>query len=399
MTAAARTLTLSFPDADAFETEYAANLMNGGVFVASDEPFELREHVRVDLLLESSGKSVTLLGEVVHVLTPDMAQMGAKPGVAVQFEGAASVVRTQLEPLRMAAGVEQPEDNEAGQRRSPRKAARVAAEIELEEGRVAGITRNLSQNGVLVSVNDSNAPVGESVRLALRHPHSGEEMEVDGVIVRNETRDGTVHAVAVEFVPQESDAAPLADFVSNVQAAEHARRLGGILGDIAELGIQNVMQMFAAAGREGTLTLRSGELEGTIGFEQGLLRFCRVGGVAGMKALVRLLHWDTGSFEFHSTLDPVESSGAPLPFDAALLEALRMMDEEAAAGPSTFAPDAQPRLVGDPVESDLSKTEAAVIDLVRAGFSVERMIAVIPEPDPEIQRALSALQDQGIIDV
>ena len=98
MSAAVRTLTLSFPDADAFEQEYAANLMNGGVFVASDEPFDLREHVRVEMLLESSGKSVTLGGEVVHVLSADMAQMGAQPGVAVQFEGAASAVRSQLEP-------------------------------------------------------------------------------------------------------------------------------------------------------------------------------------------------------------------------------------------------------------------------------------------------------------
>jgi hypothetical protein len=48
-------------------------------------------------------------------------------------------------------------------------------------------------------------------------------------------------------------------------------------------------------------------------------------------------------------------------------------------------------------ETELSKTEAAVIDLVRAGFSVRRMVAIIPEPDPEIHRALASLHDQGVI--
>ncbi|MBW2269606.1 MAG: PilZ domain-containing protein [Deltaproteobacteria bacterium] len=399
MAAVRRTLRVSFADAQAFEAEYAANLRNGGVFVASDEPFEPREQVRVELLLEWCAQSVVLGGEVVHVLTPDMAQMGALPGVAVQFEGAVSAVRGQLEPLRLAAGVADESKRESGARRSPRTVARVAAEIDGEAGQVAGVTRDLSQNGVLVSVSGEGLPVGESIRVALRHPHTAERMEVDGVVVRREESDDVMSAVAIEFAPPESESGELSDFVSSVQAAEHTRRLGGIVGDIAELGIQNVMQMFVATGREGTLTLRHGELEGVLGFQQGLLKFCRVGPVAGMKALVRLLGWESGTFEFHSSLDPVQAVGAPLPFEAALLEALTLLDEGAHAEAVAFALDVEPRLVSELSEADLSKTEAAVIDLVRAGFSVRRMIAVIPEPDPEIQRALASLHEQGVIDV
>jgi Tfp pilus assembly protein PilZ len=390
-------LLVSFADSDAFASEYEANLANGGVFVASDESFALRDHVRVELALESCGTSVTLAGEIVHVLTPEMAQIGAAAGVAVQFEGPVSAVRGQLEPLRQAAGVEETKKRDHGARRSPRTDARVPAAIDGEAGAVAGVTRNLSQNGALVAVAGESLPIGETVRLTLAHPHTKETMEVEGVVVRREDSDGATSALAIEFVPPESEASAVSDFVSSIQATEHARRIGGIAGDIAELGIQNVAQMFAATGREGTLTVRHEGLEGVLGFENGLLRFCRVGSVAGMKALVRLLGWETGTFEFHSTLDPIQASGAPLPFEAALLEALTLMDESAHAGADALDLDAEPRLVSEAPEVELSKTEAAVIDLVSAGFSVRRMIAVIPEPDPEIQRALASLRDQGVI--
>lgn len=399
MATAQRILLVSFADADAFATEYYSNLVNGGVFVASDEPFELREQVGVDLVLEMCSKSVTLTGEVVHVLTPEMAQMGAAAGVAVQFDGAVAAVRGKLEPLRLAAGVTEGKKGYSGDRRSPRTDARVPAEIDGSNGPVTGVTSNLSQNGVLVSVAGEGLSVGEIVRLALRHPHTKESMDIAGMIVRREETDGGMSAVAIDFAPHKGESGELSDFVASIQATEHARRLGGIVGDIADLGVQNVMQMFATIGREGTLTMRHLDLEGVLGFEKGLLRFCRVGSIGGMKALVRLLGWKSGTFEFHSSQEPVQASGEPRPFEAALLEALTMMDESEYAGRATFDLDAEPQIVTDSLDSELTKTEAAVIDLVRAGFSVRRMIAVIPEPDPEIQRALASLHDRGAIAV
>ena len=38
-----------------------------------------------------------------------------------------------------------------------------------------------------------------------------------------------------------------------------------------------------------------------------------------------------------------------------------------------------------------------MLELVRAGFTVQRMLEVIPEPDPEIYRALESLDDRGVI--
>jgi Tfp pilus assembly protein PilZ len=396
-----RRLIVGFDRAEAFRHEYAANLLNGGVFIATDEAVALRERVRVELRLRFCGCSRVLDGEVVHRVTPELAAMGAPVGVAVQFEGSLTALRGQLEPLREAAGAPESKFHDPGRRRARRTHARVPARIEARNGTSAGHTRDLSQTGVMVSVGERELPVGERVRIVLVLPDSGECMGVGGVVVRQARSEGAVSAVAIEFEPRDGEESALRHFVEAVQTSEHARRIGGITGDLTELGVGNLLQMFASGSQAGTLTLRRGEREGIVGFEGGLLRFVRAGPVAGMKALVRLLSWNEGSFEFHTRLDPVEGMAEPRMLDAALLEALTLMDEDRHAGPHPLDSKARPRLADEScaAEEPLTKTEAAVLDLVRAGSSVERMVAVLPEPDPLIHRALAVLLDRGTIAV
>ena len=45
----------------------------------------------------------------------------------------------------------------------------------------------------------------------------------------------------------------------------------------------------------------------------------------------------------------------------------------------------------------LGKVEEAVLDLLRVGSSLARIIDVIPEPDAEIHRAVASLLDAGLI--
>lgn len=395
-----RVLRISFDDPEAFQAEYASNLASGGVFVETEEAFDLRERVTVAVELSFCDQRAELTGEVVHQITLDMARLGgAAAGVAVQFEGSASAVRARLEPLRTAAGAPVHEPVDSGRRRAPRSDARVAARIEASTGSVSGQTRNLSQTGVLIAVRGSGVPVGERVDVSLSDPETGESMSVGGVVVREVETDGGVSALAIDFAPSDAQRDEVQNFVEQLQSSEHTRRLGGIAGDIAELGTANLLQMLSATGNPGTLTLCAGEREAVIGCEGGLLRYVRVGPVSGMKALVRLLAWHEGSFEFHARLDPVDSTEPPMPLEAALIEGLRLLDEERANGDAMLPAEARPRLV-DAAAADaeeLSKTEAAVLDLVRAGFDVGRMVAVIPEPDLEVHRAITALCERGVL--
>lgn len=402
MTGALRILELAFARPEALRHEYEANLANGGVFIATDEPFELREKVRVRLVLGFCQQRLEIGGEIVHQVTAEMAALGKSPqGVAISFEEPAAKIRQRLAPL-LEGAAELPVDALApGQNaRAPRAAARVPARIKGAAEPVAGRTRNLSHTGVLVSVPGHGIPVGERVKITLTHPTTGHGMDVDGTVVREIGDESRVDAVAIRFDPSASRRGDVESFVDGVQSAEHARRLGGISGDLAELGVPQLVQMLGSTATAGTLSLRRGAEEAVIGFERGMLRYVHAGSATGMKALVRLLGWRDGHFEFHARLEPSQASEAPLPLEGAILDATLMHDELGRPGRRLPGPDAVPRLAPAAAPSagaDLGKLERAVLDLVQAGFPVRRMLDVIPEPDPLILGALDALIDAGLV--
>jgi len=393
-------LRVEFATSEAFQHEYQSNLVNGGVFIETEEPVGLREQLNVVLVLPFCRKKITLTGEVVHLVTPEMARLGATPGVAVQFEGTAQEIRKRLGPLVQATGTPQHRPPDSGRRRSPRTEARVAARIDGLGEEVRGHTRNLSQSGVLVSVPGRGASVGERVRLTLEHPTTHEQMEVEGVVARAIEGEGGVTALGIHFEPPDEARPAVEEFVDGIQSSEHTRRLGGIVGSIEELGVQDVLQMFGNTAQSGTLTLREGEQEAIVGFDAGMVRYVQLGTASGMKALVRLLGWDGGSFEFHARLEAMSQQEAPLPLDAALLEAAQLLDEFSRVDRARLGHDVTPTPGEDAdAAQDLSKIESAVLDLVRAGFPIGRMIDVIPEPDPEIYQALESLVDRGVVAV
>ncbi len=401
MSGAPRTLQVSFARADAFRREYEANLANGGVFVATETAFELREKVRVKLVLGFCRREIELDGDVVHRVTPEMSSLGGTAGVAISFDLPAAEICKRLAPM---LGI--PEDPPPAptlphhRPRAPRAPARVAARIEGEEQPLAGRTRNLSRSGALVSVPGRGVPVGQRVRLTLTHPTRDEAMDVAGTVVREVEAGDAIQALAIRFDAPEAERPAVERFLEEIQSAEHARALGGIAGDVATVGVAQLLQMLGNSAPAGTVLLRRGAEEALVGFEKGMLRAARVGSATGMKALVRLVGWREGSFEFHARLDPIEAPEAPLPLEGAILDATLMHDECSRPDRRPPAPDVVPRLApATPLcaGADLGKLERAVLDLVQAGFPVKRILDVIPEPDPTILRALESLVDLGLV--
>jgi hypothetical protein len=128
----------------------------------------------------------------------------------------------------------------------------------------------------------------------------------------------------------------------------------------------------------------------------------RIGPVTGMKALIRMLCWREGTFEFQSGLEDARSGEAPLPLEAALFDAMRKIDES--QRPDTSGFPLQARLVArhareGQFSGGLGKLEEALLDLAQAGFTVQRALEVIPEPDEEIFRALRSLIDNEILEL
>jgi len=244
--------------------------------------------------------------------------------------------------------------------------------------------------------------LGAIAREVLGHPSSREELAIDCVVARAASNAGRVSALALKFDESEAHRAAVLRYIESLQETEHARRLGVITGPIAELGPQSIVQMFATTARRGTIYLRHAEEEGLICFEGGLLRVARIGPLTGLKALIRMLVWHEGTFEFHTGVDEQGGGDAPLPLEAALSEAVRKIDEGGRIDTSAFP--LQARLVAlhtgaGEFSGALSKVEEALLDVARAGFTIQRALEVIPEPDVEIFRALRALIDGDMVEL
>lgn len=408
MIRARRNLRIAFPDAEAFQREYLSNLANGGTFVPTETDFALRDPVRVELFLEFCAKSVKLSGEIVHRVTPEMATVSGQAGVAVQFSGGGVEVRRQLEPLARTCGIFQFRPVDPGRRAATRVRARVPLRLECDADTLEGHTRDLSVSGALITVPGATLTaqrldLGQVVSLILENPATREMLKVRAIVVREVEYQGEISGLAVQFDPPLEDRETVEHFVEEVQNAEHSRRIGGITGLIAELGVGNLLQMLENAAPTGTLTLRWGEQEGVIGFEERMLRYVSLGTLTGTKALVRLLGWREGTFEFHAGLDPVDTADAPAPLDAALFQAVVHLDELARIDRGRFPPHARLRVfraadAETTGEGRPGKLEEVVLELAQASFTVQRILDVIPEPDLEIYRALVLLADAGTID-
>jgi Tfp pilus assembly protein PilZ len=398
--APSRVFRLEFANAEEFQREHSANLVNGGVFIATEEPATAREIVSVELGLAGEASVVRLDGEIVHIIPPQMAEAGAVPGVAVQFSCTQTALRAALEPLVQAAGAPRPEPHDSGRRKAPRVPAQVPIRIVAPGGSLSGHTRDISLCGVLVSVPGDSMPVGTRVQLTIDHPTSGESLDVDATVTRQVASKGGAVAIAIEFDPPPERQEEVRCFITDLQTAEHSRRLGGMRGSLTEIGPPNLLQMLGKTAPSGTLTVTHDNEEAVIGFEGEMLCYARLGQVSGTKALTRVLGWEEGSFEFHARLEPMTSESPPIPLDAALLESTRDLDELRTLDLSLLPPDAKVRFQSAPVGpggEETSKVEDAVLDLSRGEFTIRRILDMIPERDVEILRALMFFADLGSI--
>jgi len=390
-----RSLAARFDSLEVFAREYAQNVSQGGVFIETEDAFELRELVVVELVLAFRDETVRLEGEVVNVRPGGIA--GLAPGVAVQLLAPASELRARLGSLAELEGPLEPVFAFEA-RAVPRTPTRVQARVGREDE--AARTLDLSPRGALIETGREPPAVGETVEVSLQHPVSGEEYTIESTVIRHHEQDGELRGVGVRFETNVVEQPGVERFVEDVQAAAHARRLGGIRGPIDQLGLASLLQMFGASAPQGTLCVERDGEAGSVAFDGGVLRHARLGELSGGKALSRLLGWRHGSFEFHAHLEPGSPADTPALLDAAIFEAVRQIDELARVELPSAVVEAPIRLDRACLERSagpLEKVEEAVVDLVAAGFALARVVDVIPVPDAEVHAALRALLERGVL--
>lgn len=463
-------LKIRFETPEVLQAEFDKNIANGGVFIPCDGQFELRAAIDVEIEFAfgpNGPDSIVLRGEIVHQVPAEMAGAGAVPGVAIQFEASAGALRDHflpyLTPQRAAMPVDV--DLESARRRSSRRnPVRVPVRVMPMSSAPFEVTsRDLSASGILLSLGSEELPVGELVCVCIWHPNGESSVEIDGQVMREvRNQSGRIAAVAVAFDRRQAADPQVAKVISALRRAGQRSQLGGIQGSISELGVASLLQMFCSSSPRGTLVVEQDGEQGFVAFEDSQLLAAELGAERGIDALVSLLDWGEGRFQFEATVvEALLANQERVPLMGALLEATRIADERngtsasdeydeneftfgtSSEAPATFdtaeplAPEADPEpppsdanaqttvmetpflhdeeSAGAPpvwrpemvfsvntdreaaVRSGLGKVEEAVLDLAKAGMSLQKMLDIIPETPHRIQSALEILIDLSVL--
>jgi Tfp pilus assembly protein PilZ len=430
-------LYIQFDSPEALRSEFDKNIANAGLFVATEEPYEVRQPVTVVIELvylhgsggaDCPGGVLELDGEIVHRVPAEMAATGAVPGVALQLEESPQALRQRFEPLlgkRVVAAVGS--DREGPRRRGARRhSVRVPVRVmPTSSPPFEATSRDLSATGILLSLRDTILPLGEIVRICLWHPSGDPSVVIDGKVVRQvRNKEGRVAAAAVAFDRNQAADPGVSSVVDALRRAGHRSQLGSITGSLGELGLASLLQMFGSSAPRGTLVVERDGEQGWIAFADDELLAVELGPLSGQEALMEMIDWSEGRFEFQASVDAKLVESAPRqPLAGAVLAAVCGVDErDREAGPEVDAadepieaddlwedPSARVVEIGpltafevDPEQEELSlgtldKTEAALIDLARAGMAVERMVEIIPEAESVVQGALEGLVELGVL--
>ena len=423
-----KSLQIRFESPDTLREEFEKNIANRGIFVATEENLEVRTPIELEIVLayaDDSRVALSLVGEIVHCIPVEMAASGGVAGVAVQFDDSASQLREAFGPL-----LEEPsrpavdptvDREERGRRVSPRGAVRVPVRVmPAMSPPFEATSRDLSATGILLTVKHVALPIGEIVRTCLWHPSGQPSIEIDGKVVRQiENKSGRIAAVAVAFDRNQSADPRVYEVIDALRHAGHRSRLGGISGSIVDLGLANMLQMFGSSAPEGTLVVERDGEQGWIAFAGGQFLAAELGASSDHDALVSMLDWEDGRFQFEASADNnLIERGSSSSLEGAVLKAMCALDElgrTSEGGGEADADDedelANERLISidesttfcidleqeELSRSSLGKLEEAVLELARAEMSVGKIKSIIPEPTPEIQAALENLVESGIL--
>lgn len=167
--------------------------------------------------------------------------------------------------------------------------------------------------------------------------------------------------------------------LEDVAAAKRTSQVRTMTGDISEVPLPDLLQLFSASKKSGTLVIRTEREIGKIYLEKGHVIYATINEgyeVNPIKCFNRILTWDHGTFE----MDQPEEREFPEPIqmstEGLLMEAMRQMDEVRRLG-ADLPPMTSQLSLGRPLGpllKDLTPEELDVLQLAHNYGHVETIL-------------------------
>ena len=182
---------------------------------------------------------------------------------------------------------------------------------------------------------------------------------------------------------------------------------GAVAGELSELALADLLQLFQVSRRTGTLELeqdlgRGRRREGRIALREGDVVAAAAGGVRAEKALFRMLAWDRGRFAFQpaEALDGAEVE-MHAPTRALLREGLRQLREweRLAVELPPLGARAGLRIPRSALPSVIHPLTQEVLLALEHGSRVGDVVDRCSFPDYQVLRTLHTLVERGMVEL
>jgi CheY-like chemotaxis protein len=165
-------------------------------------------------------------------------------------------------------------------------------------------------------------------------------------------------------------------------------------GDLGQVALFDLLQVFAANRRTGRLELEARTVHGRVWVKDGRIVDASFGGVTGEKALYRILGAREGAFVFHPGALP-DKERIDSPTDRLLIEGARQSDEIARLRETLPRFGAMVSVAVAP--DDVSPVSREIVRRLDEPRSIDELLDLVHHPDLEILAAVRELAERGAL--
>lgn len=179
-------------------------------------------------------------------------------------------------------------------------------------------------------------------------------------------------------------------------------------GSLEDIPLPDLLQLFGSSKKDGILLIDSGISVGRVVLKGGIVHFAQIDREGGgaeplppLKAVYRMLTWETGVFELDPLDDHVYTEIIDLSVQEVLMEAFRQKDELAQLHARLPLLTTRVALVR-PLEAKLSDLDAAELDILQLAFNRGTLGGAMdtsPLSDLDTAKALVRLLEQGYLQI
>jgi len=195
-------IEVEYKSFEQFYREYTKDISRGGLFIRTRNTFKPQTVLEINLRLPGYDKPFNIVGEVVHSIDVETAEKnGWEPGMGIQIvdfeEGATRALEGYVSSRLKENPLSTPD-----RRKHARVPVRLRVKFPSLEVLQEDYSKDISRGGIFIQTQKPRG-VGDEMIVTLVHPVSGEELDLDGEVVRvsreESHKPGSVSGMGIQF--------------------------------------------------------------------------------------------------------------------------------------------------------------------------------------------------------